>query len=102
MRALAHAAWIACLLFATGDVRPGIAQSGIPPIREMLDRYPSRMTDLSFLTSERAFEQFREQFIREATAWMRAGDAISARRRELAAASFGLEVAHAGFDVAWS
>jgi tetratricopeptide (TPR) repeat protein len=68
----------------------------------MLDHYPARMADLSFLKSERDFEQFREQFTREAAAWIRVGDQASMRRRELVAATVALEVAHSGFDVAWS
>ncbi len=67
----------------------------------MLDRYPARVADLSFLTTERDFEHFREQYIREATAWIRGGDPASLRRREFVAATFGLEIAHAAFDVAW-
>jgi tetratricopeptide (TPR) repeat protein len=77
------------------------AQPARPALQEMLDRYPSRPPDLSFLKTERDFEQFREYYIRAATAWIRAGDAASLRRREFVAATFGLEVAHAAFDVAW-
>jgi tetratricopeptide (TPR) repeat protein len=72
-----------------------------PAPKDLLDRYPSPPPELSFLKTERDFEQFREQYIREATAWMRAGDAASLRRREFVAATVGLEVAHAAFDVAW-
>ena len=94
MRAIVLTILITCVLPSAGDAR-AIA------VREMLDRYPARTPDLSFLTSERDFEQFREQFIRDAAAWMRVGDAGSARQRELRAAAFALEIAHAAFDVAW-
>jgi tetratricopeptide (TPR) repeat protein len=101
MRALAHGAWIVALLMAAGDPCRVAAQTAVPSVHEMLDRYPARMADLAFLKSERDFDQFRDQYIREATGWIRAGDAGSTRQRELTAAAFALEVAHAGFEVAW-
>ena len=107
MRALALAACVALGLVGpvgqvgqVGDYADSAPRTA-PAVREMLDGYPSRVADLSFLKSERDVEQFRERFIREATAWIRAGDAASLRRREFVAATVGLDIAHAAFDIAW-
>lgn len=110
MRAFALAAAIACVSLALSARSAGEAFAGrlrvewaqTAAIREMLDRYPARVADLTFLETERDFEQFREQYVRDAAAWVRGGDATATRRRELLAAAFALEVAHAGFDVAWA
>jgi tetratricopeptide (TPR) repeat protein len=70
-------------------------------VRELLDAYPARPVDFSALKAERDFEQFRERFIREAETWIRDGDAGQTRRRELVAATVGLEIARAALAVAW-
>jgi tetratricopeptide (TPR) repeat protein len=113
MRVLAHATVVGCLLFAAGDASLAArlapsertrveGQSSAASVREMLDRYPAHVPDFSHLKTERDVEQLREQFEREAPGWIRTGDAAATRRREIAAATFGLEIARAGFDVAWS
>ena len=100
MRALAHATAVACLLAAAGDIDGARAQA-IPPVRDVLDGYPARPIDVSALKSERDVEQFRERFVRDAESWIRSGDPAQTRRRELVAATVGLEIARAAFGVAW-
>jgi tetratricopeptide (TPR) repeat protein len=99
MRLLAQASCVACLLVTAGDVH---GQSA-PSIREMLDRYPGRVADLSFLKTERDVEQFRNQFVRDAAAWIAAApEPVAVRMRQITAASVALEVARASFDTAWN
>jgi tetratricopeptide (TPR) repeat protein len=100
MRALAHAAAVACVLAAAGDIHRARAQT-MPAVRDLLDAYPARTVDFSSLKSERDFEQFRERFVRDAETWIRGDDPAERRRRELVAAAVGLELARAAFDVAW-
>src|SRR5918993_4569968 len=102
MRALAHAVALACALLCARDAPSAAAQSSVVSINEMLDRYPAHTADLSFLKAESDFKRFRELFIRDATAWIRVADAAARRHRELVAAAFALEIAHAGLDTDWS
>lgn len=75
----------------------------LPSTGNLLERYSRG--DFAAFTAPRTptdVERFRQALEHDAAAWLRGGDAKSARRRQLTAATIALEAAHAGIDLSWA